>query len=321
MTGQVVAADDLELLLAELRLSLPPEVHGIFGPDSVSWKVNRESALFLAAGRAALLQLAHPWVAAALAEHSRTLNDPVARFHQTFSVIFTMVFGTREQAIAASWHFHRRHQAIRGTLPEAAGRFAHGTPYEANQVDALRWVYATLVDSAVLAYELILPPLSDAERESYYAESLRTATLFAIGKDSLPPDWSGFRRYMETILASDTLSVSSSARSMAQALQKGAGLKVKPPFWYRALTIGLLPARLREEFQFVDGPREQAAANRALRLLRQLYPRLPAALRFVGPYNEVCARRAGRPGPSLPVRWSNQLWIGRPSVLDPTLQR
>jgi uncharacterized protein (DUF2236 family) len=67
---------------------------GIFGPESVSWKVNRESALFLGAGRAALLQLAHPWVATALDQHSNLLNDPLARFHNTFRVVFTMIFGT-----------------------------------------------------------------------------------------------------------------------------------------------------------------------------------------------------------------------------------
>src|SRR5208282_6628274 len=106
---------------------------------SVSWKINRESALFLAAGRAALLQLAHPWVAAAIAEHSRTLHDPIGRFHQTFRVMFTVSFGSVEQAIAAARHLHARHQSIRGTLPEASGAFAEDSPYEATEVHALLW--------------------------------------------------------------------------------------------------------------------------------------------------------------------------------------
>ena len=74
---------------------------GIFGPASTSWKIHRESAFFLAAGRAALLQLAHPWVATAIAHHSSVLNDPVARFHNTFRVVFTMFFGTLNQALAS----------------------------------------------------------------------------------------------------------------------------------------------------------------------------------------------------------------------------
>src|SRR5438270_31528 len=61
---------------------------GIFGPFSISWRIHRESALFLGAGRAALLQLAHPWVAAAIDRHSKVRNQPIARFHNTFRVVF-----------------------------------------------------------------------------------------------------------------------------------------------------------------------------------------------------------------------------------------
>ncbi len=311
----VVSARDLETLIAELKLSAPNPSRSIFAPDSISWKINRESALFLAAGRAALLQLAHPWVATAIAEHSRTLNDPIGRFHHTFRVMFTMVFGTVEQALAASRHLHRRHQTIRGTLPQTTARFPQGTPYEANEVSALCWVYATLIDSALLVYELVLPPLLDLEREQYYAESRLTAALFGIPRESLPPDWSAFCGYMRSALQSDMLGVSAATRDMAHRLQNGAGLKVRPPVWYRALTTELLPPRFREEFGFTYGEREQISASRALHLLRRIYPRLPAALRFVGPYNEVRSRLAGCPRPSRMIRLSNKLWIGQPSLL------
>jgi uncharacterized protein (DUF2236 family) len=153
---------------------------GIFGPSSISWKVNRESALFLGAGRAALLQLAHPWVAAALDQHSNLRLDPLARFHNTFRVIFTMVFGGLEQALAASRHMYQLHTRIRGKLPESVAIFPQGSSYEANEVNALVWVYATLVESALLAYDSVLPPLSHGEREAYYAESKRMAALFGI---------------------------------------------------------------------------------------------------------------------------------------------
>src|SRR5436190_11695441 len=89
---------------------------GIFGPDSVIWSIDREAAVFLGAGRALLLQLAHPWVAAAIAHHSRSLTDPIGRFHRTFSIVFTMVFGTTGQALAAARPLHRLHTAISGTL-------------------------------------------------------------------------------------------------------------------------------------------------------------------------------------------------------------
>jgi len=318
MTFRPVSAADLEAQLAELRRSTPDPRCGIFGPGSANWRVNRESALFLAAGRAALLQLAHPWVAAAIAQHSRTLHDPIARFHHTFRVMFTMSFGPLEQALAAARRLHRLHESIRGTLPEESGRFAEGSAYQANEIDALAWVYATLLDSSLLAYDLVLPPLSAAEREQYYAENRRAAALFGVSPTEFPDDLKGFERYMKRALNSDMLGVSPATRELAHQLQAGAGLRIRPPFWYRAVTTELLPPRLREAFQFVYEKREREAAHRALLWIRRIYPRLPELLRFVGPYNEAQQRLQGRSRPGAAVRMINRLWIGQPVLLEST---
>jgi uncharacterized protein (DUF2236 family) len=312
-----VSASELESLIDEVRSSVTRPEEGIFGADSISWRINRESALFLAAGRAALLQLAHPWVGAAIAQHSRTLNDPIGRFHHTFRVIFTMVFGPAENAFAAARQLHRLHQAIAGTLPAAAGRFGQGTPYEANEVSALRWVYATLVESAVVAYELMFPPLSDSERDQYISESLRMASLFGISHEHLPGTWAEFREYVDSTVESGTLGVSEATRTLARRLHDGAGLMVGPPFWYRALTAELLPARVRQEFALPYGSREQRSTARALRMLRRLYPKLPSAVRFVGPYVEAQNRLRGRSS-GLAVRLSNRVWVGQPGLFSKT---
>ncbi len=314
--SHMVSTADLERLLDEVKLSGAGASGRILGPDSVSWKINRESALFLAAGRAALLQLAHPWVAAAIAEHSRTLHDPIGRFHQTFRVMYTMSFGTTEQAVTAARHLHRRHQSIRGKMPETVGPFAEGSGYEANEAGALRWVYATLVDSALLAYELVLPPLTQVEREQYLAESRTTAGLFGIPKEGLQGSWQDFVGYLESMLHSNTLKVSGAARDMAHGLLDGAGLWLRPPFWYRALTTELLPPSLREEFQLSYRAREQRSAARAMSWLPQIYRHLPTSFRFVGPYLEAQGKLRGRSRPGVAVRLSNRLWTGQPTILS-----
>ena len=150
----IVSGALLEEQLELIRARVTSPLAGVFGPSSVTWRMNREAILFLAAGRALLLQLAHPWVAAAVADHSKALTDPVARFHRTFKVVFTMVFGTVDQAFAAARSLHRRHESITGVLPEAVGPFEAGSSYRANNISALRWVYATLSDSALAAHEL-----------------------------------------------------------------------------------------------------------------------------------------------------------------------
>ena len=68
----LVSEADLERDLDMVRAVEAGSAEGIFDPASITWRIDREAAIFLGAGRALLLQLAHPWVAAAIAEHSRT---------------------------------------------------------------------------------------------------------------------------------------------------------------------------------------------------------------------------------------------------------
>jgi uncharacterized protein (DUF2236 family) len=175
MQGDTVSREDLERELREIEAHAPGQIEGVFGPASLTWRANREAAIFLGAGRALLLQLAHPWVAAAIAEHSRTLADPLSRFHRTFNITSTLVFGTLDQALGAARLLHQRHSAIQGVLHTTVGPFAAGTHYRANDVAALRWVYATLVESALMAHDLVLPTLAAHERELYYGDSRRFA--------------------------------------------------------------------------------------------------------------------------------------------------
>src|SRR3954465_616000 len=101
-----VTACDLERSLTFVQESAAGAAEGVFGRESTIWKVDREAAVFLGAGRALLLQLAHPWVATAIADHSSALTDPIGRFHRTFDVVFTMVFGSLEQALHMSRRLH-----------------------------------------------------------------------------------------------------------------------------------------------------------------------------------------------------------------------
>ncbi|HEX4064534.1 MAG TPA: oxygenase MpaB family protein [Acidobacteriaceae bacterium] len=306
---QLVSRPELESLLEAIARRTPDPRAGIFGPGSISWKINREAALFLGAGRAALLQLAHPWVAGALAEHSNLLGDPIARFHNTFRIVFTMIFGSLDQALAAARSLHTLHTHIRGELREPVARWPRGAHYEANEIDALRWVFATLIESAVLAYECVLP-LSSEERDGYYNESKTMAALFGIPSSSLPENWSTFRGYTRGMVVSDTLGVDPTARSTAHALLSGAGSWVHAPRWYRALTIEWMPDRLRQAFALEHSTVDRRASVRARRWLPRVWKILPASVRFVGPWHEAQARLHERP-PGPIAHFSNRFWIGR----------
>jgi uncharacterized protein (DUF2236 family) len=304
-----VTSDDLESQIDQLK-NTGEALSGLFGPTSLTWHMARETALFLGAGRALLLQLAHPWIASAIAEHSRVLANRIGRFHRTFRLTFTMTFGTRDQAIGVARHLHGRHAAIHGILPQTIGPFPGGSAYQANEVAALRWVHASLLDTSIIVHDLVLPPLTTEERERFYTESRLAAALFGIPQDSLPEHWSDFVAYREAMVSSDVLTVSKTAREMALqvvAPQDGMG----PPRWYRDLTAHLLPGRLREAFGLGYGEDERRRAKRVISWVQWVYPMLPGSVRFVGPYHEAVGRLAGRTVPDCATQCLNLMWIGR----------
>jgi uncharacterized protein (DUF2236 family) len=309
---QPVSPAQIEALIAGIERVGDP-LTGLFGPLSASWKINRESALFLGAGRAALLQLAHPWVATALEQHSTLLHQPIARFHSTFRIVFTMIFGSLGQATRAARHLYQVHTHIQGDMPENIARWPSGSHYQANESAALRWVFATLIESAILAYETVLPPLTPDELAAWYADSVTLAGLFGLPPAALPPDWKSFLIYCREMEQSDSLGVSNAARVMAHNLLRGAGSSLKPPHWYQALTTASLPERFRTEFRLPFGPEEQRAVTAARNRLPRIYRRLPASLRFVGPWHEAQARLANR-APCPLTRLSNRFWIGQPRM-------
>ena len=102
--------------------------------------------------------------------------------------------------------------------------YKRGSRYEANEVEALKWVYSTLMESAVLAYECAMGPLGEEERERYYAESRILARLFGLRAEELPESWKAFAAYNARMHGSNSLGVSARARAMALGLFRARGL-------------------------------------------------------------------------------------------------
>jgi uncharacterized protein (DUF2236 family) len=265
----------------------------LFGQDSVSWRVHREAALLLAGGRALLLQVAHPLIAAGVAEHSGFERAPLQRLWRTLDLSLTLTFGSAADALAAVRRIEQVHATVHGVLPEAIGPFRRGSRYDANDPRLLLWVHATLVDSALLAYERFVGPLSRAERATLYEESTISARLFGIPARSIPATLADFRAYMRDMLRGPVLAIGPASRAIAASL-------LSPPLpvglrqlagTTRFFTIGLLPTVIRRRYGYDWGP----AHERMLRLLsaaiRAGVPLLPGVAREF-PH----ARRAARGG-------------------------
>src|SRR5512147_1325745 len=108
----VISREEHEASLTALVRDIADPRDGILGPRSVAWQLGGDLAIFLGGGRAALLQLAHPMVAFAVEQHSRTRADIVGRFQRTFRNVFAMVFGELDDALAAARRVHNVHTRI-----------------------------------------------------------------------------------------------------------------------------------------------------------------------------------------------------------------
>lgn len=251
--------------------------HPLFPPSSVFWRVNRELASGLAGPRAVLMQIAHPLVAAGVADHSRFRTHRFARLYRTSMAAAAITFGSRELALRVIRSINRKHEKVHGTLRTQSGIFPPGTPYDANDPELKLWVLSTITDSTLLTYESFVGPLSDRDREEYYRDSLVVGKLFAIPSSITPPTYSEFRSYMNRNLASEVIRVSETAREIAHALFSPS-VEGTLLFFGSAIGISLLPEQMRDDFGFRWSARREKWLYRMALTSRRLRGHLPSVI-------------------------------------------
>ena len=254
-------------------------------------RVNREAVVVLGWGRAILMQLAHPLVAAGVGAHSGFDAGPLAylrRMRRTISAMLSLTFGDESEIRQTAERIKAVHRRVHGRLDRAVGPYAAGTPYDATDPALLAWVHATLVDSQLRSYALFVGPLTAAEEDGYCAEAAQVGPRLGAPPGALPATRDGLERYLHEMQQAGRLAVSEQARRLAAALLAlPGGPCVAPARWLgRLTTVGLLPATLRDGYGFVwdeRDARQLRAAAAALRAARRFAPRVlrewPAARR------------------------------------------
>ena len=290
----IVTREDLEQSLGRVREMVAEPRFGIHGPGSKVWELNRELIVFLGGGKAALMQLAHPHVAHAIDQHSKTREDTLGRFNRTFTNVFAMSFGPLDRAFKAARGVHNIHSRITGVITEDVGGFRRGDPYHANDSHSLMWVYATLMHTVVEVTELLVRPIPAAEKDAYYQSTKAFAYLFGIPDAQLPRDWAAFDAYVRAMLDdASTIAVGKPAREMGHFLFRPPQPSHAPAMaWIKIMTAGLLPPRLRDEFGLTWSLRDRAIFRASVRAIRPAYRALPKAARYLPEY--VTAERRCR---------------------------
>ena len=143
------------------------------------------------------------------------------------------------------------------------------------------WVHATQVESTLIVYERLVRPLSGEERDAYCDEVSDVPIELGARPDDVPRTWGDLGRCMDAEYASGRIAVGPDARAIGEALLFPPMAAVPSPFAWanRLVTLGLLPAAVREQYRYGwsdDRTRQLERTLAALRGVRRLSPRVVA---------------------------------------------
>jgi uncharacterized protein (DUF2236 family) len=148
-----------------LRYDHPVGDVGLFGPDSMVWRVHGDLPGMFTGGIAALLfQSLHPLAIAGVDQHSAFRTDPLDRLHHTAGFVSITSYGSTEAAEAALAKVRHVHTFVQGTAPD-------GRPYAAGDPALLRWVHVAEVFCFLAGYQRYARrKLTAAECDHYFRE-------------------------------------------------------------------------------------------------------------------------------------------------------
>ncbi len=253
---------------------------------SVLFRVAAEPSLLLTSGpRALLLQVAHPSVAAGVAQHSDYQSRPWLRLLRTLGVVTALTFADPARSRLAAGQLHRRHAEIRGTTE-------NGSPYQALDSHLLLWVWATLGDCLVRSHERFVGRLTETEREELYSEWKLVAYACGVRAGACPDTWNDFSIYFRDMVDGELLptEVACTVASYVRRPPVPFPFNIISGEIMHVLTGGQLPAHLRRKLGFSWDPVRELAfelSGVASRLAARVIPgpirRAPVVLATTSP--------------------------------------
>ena len=229
-----------------------------FPPDHVLHRIARESVLLVNGPSAVALQAAHPVVGQGVEAFSQFQSKPFARLIRTLDTVYRIVFGTVDEADQIREAMIARHTAIRG--PDFSGM----------DPEAQFWVLATLMEGSIRAYETLIGPLTESEKNAYYRDMQQFGTYFGWTPNKAPADWDAFLAYYAERVAQPDLGRHPASREVIHALAHP-----RHP-WYAVLLAPLTRAWLVEP---LPAPLRQRLGLHSTRWTRGLWRLTTAMLR------------------------------------------
>ena len=269
------------------------ETEGLFGPESVAWRIHADPSSAVAGLRALLLQATHPLVMGAVAANSRYKDDPWGRLQRTGVWVGTVIFGARSDAEAAGARLRALHARLRPAVDPQTGRVCR-----VDDPDLLLWVHCAEVDAFLQTYRRSGGSLPPGDADRYVAEMRESARLVGLDPTAAPGSVADLDAYFHRMRPQ--------LRVTAEAAEGAIWGFVPPmPLWVRALTparpawagpvtvaAGLLPRWARRLYGLPGLPTTDLAASAAARAVRQGLLLVPGGRARNPAYADALARLA-----------------------------
>ncbi|MGK5679345.1 oxygenase MpaB family protein [Actinoplanes sp. URMC 104] len=207
---------------------------GLFGPDSVTWKLHEEPILLLGGLRSLYLQALHPRAVAGVAQNSGYRADPWGRLNRTSEYVGTVIYGSTEEVERAASRIRRLHSRMTATDPRTGETFRIDDP------DLLRWVHVAEVESFLTTATRAGLKLTPDEVDRYYTEQLKSAELVGLDPATVPATAAEVDAYYEAMQPELSLTKESAETAFFLTVPPAPDF-----FGNRALRLGLTlgPAR------------------------------------------------------------------------------
>ena len=263
---------------------------GLFGPDSVTWRVQSDPIMWVAGLRALLLQATHPAAMAGVLDHSDFRADPWGRLTRTADYVGTVAFGSTAEVAEAGRRVRAVHAKVRGI----DGR--SGRTYSARDPHLLLWVHCCEVESFLTTFQRAGGGLSSDEVDTFYAEQTRAAAVVGLDPDDVPSSASAMSSYfrrMRPELRADHRTWRAARYVLLPPMPAWVQLATPArPGWFAVagLAGALLPRWARRLYRLPGLPVTDVAATVALRGLHTALQQAPERYR-VGPHLRAAQER------------------------------
>jgi uncharacterized protein (DUF2236 family) len=248
---------------------------GLFGPQSVTWRIHGDPAMGIAGFRAILLQAVHPLVMTGFDANSGFREDPWGRLRRTGEWI-ALTYGNTEEAEEAGRRLRRLHGRLAPAVDPDTGRSVR-----VDDPELLTWVHCTEVESFLSTYRRCGGRLSPAEGDRYVTEMATSARLVGLDPGCVPHTVRELEEYYCVVRPS--LRVTRAARrnvlwSFAPPMPRKISLATPArPAWVALMTLAgaMLPAWARRLYGLPGVPTTDLTATLASRALLRTVGTLP----------------------------------------------